>query len=87
MAETKEVNSEIKNFTISDLKDPNTRVTTMSGYKVTILTTESNDPVYKIQGFIGKSTQLESWTTLGKYYAREKKKEKYQNINNLILIK
>lgn len=74
-------------FSLNELKEGKNRVVTLSGFIVTILTTEADDPHYKIQGYIGKSTQLESWTTTGKYYYKEKKKEKYNNQNNLILTK
>lgn len=78
--------SNIKNFSIADAKLPNVRVATISGYSVEILTLEANDPNYKVQGYIGKSTQLETWTANGKHYAKEKKKEKFQNVNNLVIL-
>lgn len=59
------------------------RVVTETGLKVNILTTNSDETSYKIKGFIGRSTQLESWTTQGKYY----NKNKDYHYNDLVLIK
>ena len=76
-------------FSIGEFKKGKYRVTTLSGFKVDVLSTDSVDSEdkYAIKGYIGKSTQLETWTVNGKYYAKEKKKEKYPNQNNLILTK
>lgn len=59
------------------------RVATTSGLKVVILTTKSEELPYKVKGYIGKSTQLETWTVQGKYY-NENKDIHY---NNLTLIR
>lgn len=59
------------------------RVTTTSGMRVNILTTKSEDKEYKLKGYIGKSTQLESWSATGKYY----NKNKDVHYNDLTLIK
>ena len=59
------------------------RAVTETGLKVNILTTNSDETSYKLKGFIGRSTQLESWTTLGKYY----NKNKDYHYNDLVLIK
>lgn len=81
-----EGNSAIKKFNVNDAQNGNARVATISGNTVEVLTFNADDSEYKIQGYIGKSTQLESWTLAGKYYSKEKKKEKYQNMNNLVII-
>ena len=59
------------------------RVCTATGFRVNVLTLESEDKSYRIKGYIGKSTQLESWTNTGKYY----NKNKDYHYNDLMLIK
>ena len=60
-------------FNLSLYEKGGYRVVTNSGLQVNILTTKAeNEKPYKIKGYIGKSTQLESWTIQGKYYAKNK---------------
>ena len=70
-------------FNISTYIAGGYRVVTSSGLRVNLLTTNSDEKSYKIKGFIGKSTQLESWTITGKYY----NKNKDVHYNDLTLIK
>lgn len=73
----------IEPFNISTYLKGGYRVATSSGLRVNILTTNSDEKSYKIKGFIGKSTQLETWTIQGKYY----NKNKDIHYNDLTLIK
>lgn len=70
-------------FSINLYETGKYRVCTSTGFKVNLLTIKSDDKEYKIKGFIGKSTQLESWTTTGKYY----NKNKEYHYNDLMLTK
>lgn len=70
-------------FNLGLYKTGKYRVVTATGLKVNLLTINSDDSSYKLKGFIGRSTQLESWTTSGKYY----NKNKDYHYNDLTLIK
>lgn len=74
------------NFNLKNYRTGNYSPETISGEKVVILSTNYNDEDYKIVGYIGESTQLESWTLKGKYYSGESKKERNQNVKNLLLV-
>lgn len=80
MAESKEVTVP---FNLNLYGTGGYRVCTSTGFRVNLLTTESEDKEYRIKGYIGKSTQLESWTNTGKYY----NKNKDYHYNDLMLIK
>ena len=74
-------------FSVKELRSSSYDVATISGFRVNILSTDYKDDIYKVCGHIGNSTRLETWTTSGKYYHKEKRKERFSNQNNLILIK
>lgn len=78
--------SKIISFSTKNYKNRNFSVETISGEKVNILSIEGRDEEYKVLGHIGNSTILESWTLKGKYYSGESKKEKNQNVKNLVLV-